>query len=198
MKASVLKLSLAGRRNYGGESVHRFGDEDKALSAMMTAVLWQIVRDYLWMLGNGMVCEEEAFRLSERGRRFGVKMHHGQEVITNGEHTQGQSPGGASGMRELMHLLGTPGNPTLAMICEFTTFHASRIVAKLREVHARFVRHERSIEAMVRKMQSSAGAGLEEMVEVFRARDGVNPPARGIHPSPFDPRPSTLHRKEAA
>ena len=150
-KTDLMSLCLAGRMTATeGSNRRHVAEPDVALAGMMTAVLWQAVKDYLWMLANGMIAEGEAFGLSAQGEAFGTMVAaNGSVSRTNGQNIEGRCAGGARGMREL---LWTLKGRNLAAICEFTNFEASRIRARLSGLHARYREHAEDVRRHLAKI----------------------------------------------
>ncbi len=148
MKRELMNLCLVGRQTAVEGSLDRhIAEPDEALAGLMTAVLWQAVKDYLWMLAHGMIAERDAFSLSAAGEGFGtVVAKNGTVCRTNGVKCGGGVAGGATSMRELLaHLRGRD----FGMLCECTRFHAVCVRERLAALHARWRGHKEEVRAWI-------------------------------------------------
>jgi hypothetical protein len=160
-KAHILSLCLSGRLGALTGSPRRHTDPDEALASMMTAVLWQSVKDYLWMLANGMISEADPFDLSPQGLEFGITVSaKGLVTRTNGQNIEGRCAGGARGMRDLLFMMK---GRHLATICEFTNFHASRLRARLSILHARYRDHAQDVRRVLTKIVNGESADFKSV-----------------------------------
>lgn len=150
MNAELMSLCLSGRRTeQAGSNRRHVADPDEALSGMMTAVLWQAVKDYLWLLAHGMISESAPFALSAAGLAFGTTVAaNGTVNRTNGQ-TGDRASGGAMGMRELLWVLA---GHHLAVICEFTNFDEECIRGRLTALHKQYRAHEEDVRAFILRM----------------------------------------------
>lgn len=76
-----------------------------------------------------------------------------RRAARGGQNIEGRCAGGARGMREL---LWTLQGRHLAAICEFTNFEASRIRARLAELHRRWCAHAEEVRGFLKKVMGAA------------------------------------------